>query len=55
MLDQALEGMAGANTNEPMYLDNVGHPVHTRLALAQSTRSHVHAFGNRCSHRLTDN
>src|SRR5919202_939193 len=45
MLDQALEGVAGANGSEPIYLDNVGHPVNTRLALAHGTRSHVHAFG----------
>jgi len=45
MLDQALEGVAGANGSEPIYLDNVGHPVSTRLALAHGTRSHVHAFG----------
>ena len=45
MLDQSLEGMPGANTCEPIYLDNVAHPVSTRLALAQGTGSHVHAFG----------
>jgi hypothetical protein len=45
MLDQALEGMLGANGTDPMYVDNVAHPVNTRLALAQSTGSHVHAFG----------
>ena len=45
-LDQAIEGMAvGANPDEPLYLDNVGHFVNTRLALAHATRSHVHAFG----------
>ena len=45
MLDQALEGMTGANGSEPIHLDNVPHPVNTRLALAHGTRSHVHAFG----------
>jgi hypothetical protein len=45
LLDQALEGMAGANGAEPIYLDNVGHPVSTRLALAHGARSHLHAFG----------
>lgn len=44
-VDQALEGAAGANRAEPMYLDNVAHPVSRRLALAHATRSHVHAFG----------
>jgi len=45
MLDQALEGVLGANGTDPMYVDNVAHPLNTRLALAQSTGSHVHAFG----------
>ena len=45
VLDQAVEGMTGANGTEPMYFENVGHPVSTKLALAKSTGSHVHAFG----------
>lgn len=45
VLDQAVEGMSGANGTEPMYLENVGHPVSTKLALGHSTRSHLHAFG----------
>jgi hypothetical protein len=45
MLDQAIEGVAGANPAEPMYLDNTGHPASNRLALAKATRSHAHAFG----------
>jgi hypothetical protein len=45
VLDQALEGTTGANGSEPMYVDNVPHPVSSRLALAHGTRSHVHAFG----------
>jgi hypothetical protein len=45
VLDQALEGVAGANPAEPMYLDNTGHPAASRLGLAKATRSHVHAFG----------
>jgi hypothetical protein len=45
MLDEALEGMLGASGTEPMYVDNVPHPVNSRLALAHATRSHVHAFG----------
>jgi hypothetical protein len=44
-IDQAIQGVAGANTTDPIYLDNVGHPVSTRLALAKAERSHVHAFG----------
>ena len=26
LVDQANEGVPGANQNEPMYIDNVGHP-----------------------------
>ncbi len=45
LVDQAIEGMPGAKESEPMYVDNVAHPVNARLALAKATRSHVHAFG----------
>ena len=45
MLDVAVEGIAGANQGEPIYLDNVGHPAASRLALAKATRSHMHGFG----------
>jgi hypothetical protein len=45
LLDEALEGATGANSAEPMFLENVPHPVSQRLALAHATDSHVHAFG----------
>ena len=45
MLDLAVDGIAGARSSEPIYLDNVGHPAASRLALAKATRSHMHAFG----------
>jgi hypothetical protein len=46
ILDQAVEGVKGAvNPNEPLYIDNTLHPANARLALAQATRSHLHAFG----------
>ena len=45
MLDLAVEGIPGANQGEPIYLDNVGHPAASRLALAKASRSHMHAFG----------
>jgi len=45
VLDQAVEGVAGGNPNEPLYLDNGVHPVNSRLALAKASHSHVHAFG----------
>jgi hypothetical protein len=45
VLDIAIEGVAGAKADEPIYFDNVGHPAASRLALAKATRSHMHAFG----------
>jgi len=45
VLDQAVQGVAGANPNEPLYLDNTVHPANTRLALGKAVRSHLHAFG----------
>lgn len=45
VLDIAIEGVAGAKQSEPMYLDNVGHPAASRLALAKASRGHMHAFG----------
>ncbi|MBI1736123.1 MAG: DUF1326 domain-containing protein [Candidatus Rokubacteria bacterium] len=44
-LDIAVETVAGANGAEPIYLDNVGHPAATRLALAKAAHGHLHAFG----------
>jgi hypothetical protein len=45
MLDIAVEGIPGASSTEPIYLDNVGHPAASRLALAKASRGHMHAFG----------
>ena len=45
VLDIAIEGIAGAKQDEPIFLDNVGHPAASRLALAKASRSHMHAFG----------
>jgi hypothetical protein len=45
VLDLAVEGIPGASASEPIYLDNVGHPAASRLALAKASRSHMHAFG----------
>jgi hypothetical protein len=44
VLDTAVEGIAGANSNQPIYRDNVAHPAASR-ALAKASRSHMHAFG----------
>jgi hypothetical protein len=45
VLELAVEGIAGAKQDEPIYLDNVGHPAARRLALAKASSSHMHAFG----------
>ncbi|MGH6916968.1 MAG: DUF1326 domain-containing protein, partial [Geminicoccaceae bacterium] len=46
LVDQACEGVASmSNPDEPIYLDNTGHPANARLALARATRSSFHAFG----------
>jgi hypothetical protein len=47
LVDMAGEGAMGIDPNatEPMFLENTGHPVASRLALAHASRSHVHALG----------
>ena len=45
VLDIAVEGIPGAKQDEPIYLENVGHPAASRLALAKASRSHMHGFG----------
>lgn len=46
LIDQACEGVPGpARAGEPIYLDNTGHPVNSKLGLAKATRSVFHAFG----------
>jgi hypothetical protein len=41
----AIEGVTPRNRpDEPMYLDNTGHPANRRLALARSKETHVHGF-----------
>ena len=48
LIDQALEGVPGpARPGEPIYIDNTGHPVNSKLALAKATRSRFNAFGIR--------
>jgi hypothetical protein len=44
-LDITIEGIPGANKNEPVYFDNVAHPAASRLALAKASQGHMHAFG----------
>ena len=47
LVDMALEGQKGIDPSatEPMFLENTGHPVSNRLALAHASKSHVHALG----------
>ncbi|ROZ79807.1 DUF1326 domain-containing protein [Ramlibacter sp. WS9] len=46
LVDQACEGLESAVTpGEAIGVDNVAHPVNTRLSLAKATRSKFHAFG----------
>jgi hypothetical protein len=47
LVDMAGEGAMGVDPNatEPMYLENTGHPVSSRLAVAHASKSHVHALG----------
>ena len=47
LVDMALEGQMGVDPSatEPMFLENTGHPVSSRLALAHAAKSHVHALG----------
>lgn len=47
LVDMAAEGQKGIDPGaiEPMFLDNTGHPVSNRLALAHASKSHVHALG----------
>jgi hypothetical protein len=46
LVDQALSGTPSpAVEGEPLYIDNVFHPVASRLAMATARQSHFHAFG----------
>jgi len=46
LVDQEIEGIASmVDSNQPVYLDNTGHPANKRLALAKATRSIFNAFG----------
>ena len=47
LVDMAGEAAMGIDPNatEPMFLENTGHPVSSRLAVAHASKSHVHALG----------
>ena len=46
LVSQACEGVESVSApNEPVYLENTGHPANARLALAKATKSAFHAFG----------
>lgn len=44
VLEQSAEGIAGADPDKPLYIDNTVHPANARLALAKATGSHMHVF-----------
>jgi hypothetical protein len=47
LVNMGAEGVMGIDPRnpEPLAIDNTGHPVNNRLALAHALRSHVHALG----------
>jgi hypothetical protein len=47
LVDMAGEGQMGIDprATEPMFIENTGHPVSNRLALAHASKSHVQALG----------
>ena len=46
IMSYEIEGVASRNGNgNPYYIDNVGHPANSRLALARSKHTKVEAFG----------
>jgi hypothetical protein len=47
LVEMAVEGQKGIDPSatEPMFLENTGHPVSNRLAIARASKSHVHALG----------
>ena len=47
LVDMAADGQMGIDPSatEPIILENTGHPVSNRLALAHASKSHVNAFG----------
>ena len=47
LVDMTMEGVMGIDprVTEPMAIENTGHPINSRLALARAKHSHVHALG----------
>jgi hypothetical protein len=45
LVTQGVQGVPGADPEQAIVAENVGHPVTTRLALGKSTQTHIHAFG----------
>jgi hypothetical protein len=46
LIDQQIEGVAMMmDESQPLYVDNVAHPVNSRLALAKAVKSVFNAFG----------
>lgn len=46
LVDQVCEGLPSATApDQAIVVDNVAHPVNTRLSIAKATRSKMHVFG----------
>ena len=45
LVDQACEGVPGADPAQAISMDNTGHPVNSRVYLGKATRSRFTAFG----------
>ena len=45
LVSQGVAGVPGADPEQAIFAENVGHPVTSSLALAKSTQTHIHAFG----------
>ncbi len=45
LVDTAIEGVVGRSNDSPIWIDDVGHPVNSRLALARAKRNRLNAFG----------
>ncbi|WP_332813256.1 DUF1326 domain-containing protein [Ramlibacter sp.] len=45
LVDQACEGVPGANPEQAISLENTGHPVSSRVYLGKATRSRFNVFG----------
>jgi hypothetical protein len=54
-IEQAIDLLAGASPDEPICIDNVGHPANSRLALARAESLRFSAFGIAAHHGVGKN